>query len=675
MTRDRIIQLLSICLTIVCLAIGGLMLPGILRQSEERSLRYTDVSVEGAPPFVAIGTAMGALRGLIVDVLWVRVNLMKEAGQFYEVMADADLITKLQPRFAPVWAFHGHNMAYNISVATHTLEERWEWVNAGIDLVRNGGIRANPDDLNLHRELAWWFAHKIDGSTDDAHNYYKQRFANEWDELLGEPPREQDDRAAWMQEIADAPDRYGELIAQTPEADKIVEGLKEGLNIAGGAKLDMYTELTALNSRWEATAGGSFLAEKAGLAKNFARAPIELRVYNELREDPELEAGWGPLLAHIRKRQLIDRYNMKPEVMAEMIREVGPFDWRHPQSHAYYWAREGAGERTEVVDENGVVRYEYKNEKRLIDDDIYKIMNNDRILTQAMSGLARSGLMTVDRYSTELPTRAPDPRWVDAIDTVFEELYKKHFDARGGGGETFINFLMNFMDDAVRMYYRAGEHEKAAKCLQRLNTLFGEGAMNANNFYDQPLDVYVWKETQEAYESEPHVAPGEVIQSLRYGIRVGVGRDRPEVFEESVGFADQVREFFHTNEWFDFETKFGGRITDLLGPLEDALLIAFIQVMTDPTVSIQERMTIWSSMDKFQPEVRARGYDRIMPTLYEQWKKYPLEKLMKDDGSPRYPFTEVFAAPPNLEVERARMAAEAKQRQQQENEIQQIKRQ
>src|SRR5690606_41495846 len=68
-----------------------------------------------------LGTMIGAVRGLVVDYLWIKVNLMKEKGLFFEVMADADLITKLQPRFGAVWAFHGHNMAYNRS-EEHTSE-------------------------------------------------------------------------------------------------------------------------------------------------------------------------------------------------------------------------------------------------------------------------------------------------------------------------------------------------------------------------------------------------------------------------------------------------------------------------------------------------------------------------------------------------------------------------
>ena len=185
MSRDRTTQLVALLIMVAAFVASGLLLPKILDKSEQHGLRYTNVSVEGAPPFVALGTAIGAFRGLIVDYLWIKINLMKEQGLYYEVMADADLITKLQPRFAPVWSFHGHNMAYNISVATNTPEERWEWVNAGIRLLRDEGLRINPQDLILHKDLAFWHAHKLDGVSDDAHLYYKLEFARIWHSLLG----------------------------------------------------------------------------------------------------------------------------------------------------------------------------------------------------------------------------------------------------------------------------------------------------------------------------------------------------------------------------------------------------------------------------------------------------------------------------------------------------------
>ena len=155
--RDRPVQLLSAAVAVACVAGAGTLLPRILDASDRAQLRYTDVSVEGAPPVVAVGAAVGALRGLVVDYLWIRLQQMREAGQYYDARRLADLITKLQPRFGEVWAFHGHNLAYNLSVATKTPEERWRLVNAGIDLVRRQGIRYNPNDIILYKELGWWF--------------------------------------------------------------------------------------------------------------------------------------------------------------------------------------------------------------------------------------------------------------------------------------------------------------------------------------------------------------------------------------------------------------------------------------------------------------------------------------------------------------------------------------
>jgi hypothetical protein len=67
-----------------------------------------------------LGIAMGAFRGIFVNWLWMRANDLKEQGKYYEAVDLAKTITRLQPRFPRVWAFHAWNLAYNISVATNT---------------------------------------------------------------------------------------------------------------------------------------------------------------------------------------------------------------------------------------------------------------------------------------------------------------------------------------------------------------------------------------------------------------------------------------------------------------------------------------------------------------------------------------------------------------------------
>jgi hypothetical protein len=54
--------------------------------------------------------------------------------------------------------------------------ERWRWVEAGIRLLRDDGLRLNPRDPVLYRELAWMFLAKVGGSIDSASPYY----AAEW---------------------------------------------------------------------------------------------------------------------------------------------------------------------------------------------------------------------------------------------------------------------------------------------------------------------------------------------------------------------------------------------------------------------------------------------------------------------------------------------------------------
>ena len=107
------------------------------------------------------GTHLTGLRAAMTRVI----------GKYIEANELAKVITQLQPRFPRVWVFHAWNMSYNISVATQTPQERWDWVNAGIKLLRDEGIPANPNDLLLHKELAWIFMHKIGGITDDANQY------------------------------------------------------------------------------------------------------------------------------------------------------------------------------------------------------------------------------------------------------------------------------------------------------------------------------------------------------------------------------------------------------------------------------------------------------------------------------------------------------------------------
>jgi hypothetical protein len=76
-------------------------------------------------------------------------------------------------------------MAYNISVKFKDFHDRWRWVQRGIALLRDDGLRFNPNETLIYRELAWFFQHKMGQNLDDANVTYKQEWLKEMNAVLG----------------------------------------------------------------------------------------------------------------------------------------------------------------------------------------------------------------------------------------------------------------------------------------------------------------------------------------------------------------------------------------------------------------------------------------------------------------------------------------------------------
>jgi hypothetical protein len=209
-------------------------------QRERMGLTRID-PLENAPPVLAFTTvALGGFRGLIANALWVRLGDLQEQDKYFEMVQLADWITKLQPHFATIWVHLAWNMSYNISIKFNDPRDRWPWVLRGIELLRDDGLRFNPNEPLIYRELAWHFQHKLGANLDDAHNYYKFIWAREMTTFLGagrpnfaellNPQTEEAQKRVqlmrekfkmdpqWMKEVDD---RYGPLEWRLPEASAI----------------------------------------------------------------------------------------------------------------------------------------------------------------------------------------------------------------------------------------------------------------------------------------------------------------------------------------------------------------------------------------------------------------------------------------------------------------------
>jgi hypothetical protein len=325
---------------------------------------------------------------------------------------------------------------------------------------------------------------------------------------------------------------------------------------------------------------------------------------------------------------------MDPAVMWEFTRDAGPLDWRHPQAHAYYWATLGQ---------------KIAEKRSNTDDDVYKIVNNDRVSIQAMQAMARSGLVIYDPFSGDNPGRLTDPRWIKAIDRYFTTLYEKHYGTRGAGGDSSCDFYENFMSSAVCELYHIGDYEGAQAILDRLDRLFGRTGLIPNSKYESPLDTFVVNTTRGEYEYQPEFARRDVYGWLERGFREGLLLNRPKILEDAIRESRNLIEFFQGNRYYDFVNRFGEkRMADLVSDLRDSVRFVFQKVMLDASQPIYDRLTMYN---KAPEEQRRLVYDDIKGPLAAEYAANPLSQML--------PIERALPEPPGMDEFRAARAAEA----------------
>ena len=451
-TRDITICLIAFALGITLLITAGNQLDYINSQRKEMKLVINE-PLENAPPSLAFATvAMGAFRGLIVDILWIRADRLKEEGQFFDARQLAEWIVALQPRFSAVWAFQAWNMAYNISVTIPASqpEQRWRWVRNGFELLRDKGIPLNPGDLSLYRELALIFQHKMGGVTDDVHKYYKLQLARAMTPLLG-PADEQ-----YFQKLAQAPKTFNEIISDA--------NIVEFINALKSADETFSDDDTLVPS---------YLALRQEPRKF---KPEAFGVIDHYRGTRMLEKF--DLFA--RAHQLRNVWKLEPQLMQEINKTFGPvdwtdpnhhlpMDWRHPDTHAIYWAVKG---------------FKLAPEK----DISVSEANTDRIVNHSLQNLYRYGRMYIykmpeeeqlsdDSRPDQRPrlTHAvylrPDLRMFDAYDKNQLLTIEKYKDDKGIY-DSMQSGHRNFLKNSMLNFYLAGHDRYARGIYKKLQKLY-----------------------------------------------------------------------------------------------------------------------------------------------------------------------------------------------------------
>lgn len=370
-------------------------------------LRFSG-DVRNAPPLVAFTSmALGSFRGLIADLLWLRSENLKQEKSYFEMVQLARWITDLQPNYSGGTAYLAWNLAYNISVTCSNHEDRWRWVNEGIELIRDKALVYNPEDPVLYKELSWIFQHKLGNVLDDANLLYKNRLGMQITNILatGTPNWE---------ELAAAPKSRKEFLELYPANHRLWQIARES----------GYNDFNAL-----------FLA-----FKNQAPAELPAELVAKLGE-----TEFKKVDNFMRAELLRERMKLDPSKILEIDRKYGKMDWRVPESQAIYWAT------------LGIEKTPGKEDLRCA-----------RGITQSLQAAFRGGrLLSMDDKTLSYVQVVPNLALADAAYNTYLDTQMK-YDRSSGAASSFRSARINFLKDAIPLIYTHGNLTKAEEFFRKL---------------------------------------------------------------------------------------------------------------------------------------------------------------------------------------------------------------
>ncbi|MEM1424059.1 MAG: hypothetical protein AAGH64_08655, partial [Planctomycetota bacterium] len=553
-------------------------------------------------------------------------------------------------RFPRVWAFHAWNMAYNISVAVPNADERWEWVKAGIELLRDEALVYNPNDVLIHKELAWLYVHKVQGFMDDANRYYKRALAREWTEILGTPPDLPDDTelaietmVEWLTPIVEAPNTLERVIEQERRAklemmpiedrEKVtdittirshVREIVETVEAAEGVALDeSLLRLIAYQIEMERS---WFTQDR--IEEYYASLPNQPVV--ALMTDPDYTDAWERFIPHLRKRVLIDNHKLEPARMVVYTQRYGPLDWRHPATHAVYWASKGVEESLERV---STTERTYVNTDRIVVHALQELWRSGTIyfdfLSREGNYIARRNLHYTDSYGDVLEAIIrPRATTVDSTDRAFS-LYSEGYE--------------NFQKEVIRVHYRLGNKQLADKYLKDLAR---SSWLNTNDperwitYGELSLDEFVAKQLAEDRFTIPYVARTEITAAIEDGYLRGLLRGDTDKWIASYNYAKRVhRSYKQQQELTTLADRQAERMQELPPNIDEIAAEVFVGFIVSGQMQPWRARELWRGSPD---SIKARAYDR-------------LAVFISQSGMPKETFDLLFPEPPGVAAWRAEL--------------------
>jgi hypothetical protein len=322
------------------------------------------------------------------------------------------------------------------------------------------------------------------GLSDDVHKYYKLQLA-----LMMEPLLNSEDNQLYRPDNA-----YYDALAKTPAdwqtilSDPNVDSLVKALKSADDTFEDedtftgAYLALRENSQRFDPAA--------AQAIDNF-RGKVALKKFDLFAKAHELRTTWklDPALMH----ELNQKYG--PIDYADPNIHL-PLDWRHPDTHAIYWAVKGLRVASQDTDREIEVGE----------------TNTDRIVSHSLQNLFRSGRIFIHDVPMPAPTEGsvqelqeqvigkevflrPDLRLFDPYNEATLANIEKYKDDRGTY-ETMQNGHRNFLKNAILLIYQTGHKAHAQRVYSQMRKRYP-----LDDFKSPLVDVYVIKRFDEEFES------------------------------------------------------------------------------------------------------------------------------------------------------------------------------
>ena len=614
MKNNLLINIFLITLAVLFIGGSAWMLPGMYQQRVTTEIDRFD-SFRGQEhelsSDIQIPTAaLFAFRSLAIDYLWIRAENLKQEGQYFDAHYLARAICALQPNLASVWDFQGWNMAYNISVGLPTGTERWQWVKAGFELLRDFGLKYNPRSLKIHWSIGWIFQHKIGSITDDYHRYYKTMLAYELAPLLT-PCYGSIVARCTLEDIkamADLTTDYNELIK-----DKAVAALVDQL-IALDPAITNPDELLAAMVKFRIVPTGTYSNELVGALRNSGDNP----------------AMWK-LDRFSRSLALRTKWKLEPKVMHLLNMKFGPtdysgkgkkksLDWRTPWTYSIYWAHQGlkykAQDRT--YNEMNIARLERMTYQCL--QELYHYGNLKIYQFQPESAFAQSegDREVFDKQQLELQIfNSQDLE-------MFEMAYKgsvaleRSYDGTNDQAPEGIDIAReNLVANGIQSLYLTGYKEYARKYYQQLKVDFPNKPE-----YTVTLEEFVQTRMKEEIETiTPKYASNYITNLLRETFyQLAIGEDDNAYVREQ--WAQQIYDFYLK----DFQNEADPTMRTELPSMPEMKYHALMIFLNDGAINPNIKAMLMGRLELEQPSL----YGKIIKEIERQRQEY--EKANRGAG-------------------------------------------